>query len=657
MCLSLPCRHSETFVSAKPFSLSSKLQQALAFQQKGKNAQARGIYAEILTAEPRNFDALHLSGIIATQERRFDDAVALLRKALVVDPTNAAAHCSMGVVLSETHQLEQALANYDQAVALHPQFAPAYFKRAIVLKRLNRLDAALDSYDRCIAMQPKNADAYFNRGKVLYDLNQLHAALASYELAISHRPAFAAAYCNRALVLEALGEWDSAVASYDRAIAIDPRHAVAFYNRGAALKELNRLHEALVSYDNAIALNPTLAEAHASRGVVQKDLNQYDAAVASFDRAIALNESLAEAYCNKGNALASLGQVDAAIANYDNAIALRENFPGAHFARATTLLLAGDFARGWGAYESRWQQGSGIGVLGKKSFPTPPWLGEASIAGHTILLYAEQGQGDTLQFCRYATLVANLGARVILEVPRALKTLLASLEGVSQVVADGEVLPSVDHHCPLMSLPLAFKTTLSSIPAPQRYLHAPVERVRFWREKVGCEKSRLKVGLVWSGGSRPDQPAAWPALHRRNIPLGEFACLRHPDIDFFSLQLGQPAAADLARLEAAHWGGPAVIDHTNFLMDFADTAGLIDNLDLVITVDTSTAHLAGALGKPVWILNRFDTCWRWLLEREDSPWYPTARLYRQNSPGDWNPVVQRIRSDLFQLRSVISSTT
>ncbi|HVC44095.1 MAG TPA: glycosyltransferase family 9 protein, partial [Candidatus Binataceae bacterium] len=222
------------------------------------------------------------------------------------------------------------------------------------------------------------------------------------------------------------------------------------------------------------------------------------------------------------------------------------------------------------------------------------------------------------------------------------------LEGVAQVAARGHALPEFDYYCPLMSLPLAFKTTLSSIPAQIPYLKADADKARRWQEKLG-EKAKLRVGVVWSGGFRPDQPELWPVNNRRNIPLAKLASLRHADVEFYSLQKGQPAASELTDLLAQHWDGPPLIDFTDLLHDFSDTAALIEQLDLVIAVDTSTAHLAGAMGKPVWILSRFDNCWRWLLDRTDSPWYPTARLYRQASPGDWDQVIQRVAADLSHL--------
>ena len=264
-----------------------------------------------------------------------------------------------------------------------------------------------------------------------------------------------------------------------------------------------------------------------------------------------------------------------------------------------------------------------------------------------MLLHAEQGLGDTLQFCRYVKWVAERGARVILEVQEPLTALLSGLEGAAQVVARGDALPAFDYYCALMSLPLAFKTTLGSIPAEVPYVRTSPEKQRFWQDTLG-EKSKRRVGLVWSG-FRANQPELWALNNRRNIPLAKFASLKHPDIEFYSLQKGQPAQSELADLLAQGWRGPHLIDWTHLLEDFSDTAALIEQMDLVISVDTSTAHLAGALGKPVWILNRFDSCWRWLRERADSPWYPSARLYRQERYGDWDGVLQKVARDLAAL--------
>ena len=282
----------------------------------------------------------------------------------------------------------------------------------------------------------------------------------------------------------------------------------------------------------------------------------------------------------------------------------------------------------------------------KANFTQPLWRGSNEITGKTILLHAEQGFGDTIQFCRYVPLVLKCGARVVLEVPKPLHALMSTLPGNAQIVSRGDPLPEFEYQCPLMSLPLAFKTTLSNIPANIPYLKTIPDKSHFWSEKLGAT-DKLRVGLVWSGGFRPDQPELQQVNQRRNIPLAKFAPLKHTDIEFYSLQKGQPAETELAEIIRHKWDGPHIFDFTSLLNDFSDTAALVENLDLVISVDTSAAHLAGAIGKPAWILNRFDTDWRWLLDRTDSPWYPTVKLYRQEKAANWDGVIQRIKDDLI----------
>jgi hypothetical protein len=381
-------------------------------------------------------------------------------------------------------------------------------------------------------------------------------------------------------------------------------------------------------------------------------LNRLEAALDSYARAIAIDGALAQAYVNRGNVLRQLQRPDEALASCNRALALRPADAEAHLNKALALLAMGDLAAGWREYEWRWRCPDNALFKVKRNFAQPLWLGEEPLAGKAILIHSEQGLGDTLQFCRYVSKVAALGARVFFEVQAPLKRLLAHLEGVTRLLARGDPLPAFDCHCPLLSLPLAFHTSLSSIPAKVPYLRSRSDSSRpdrrmCWQEKLGA-KSKPRVGLVWSGGFRPDQPETWSVNNRRNIPLRLFAPLKHPGIEFHSLQKGQPAESELTDLAAEKWDGPALIDHTTVLQDFADTAALIEELDLVISVDTSTAHLAGAMGKPVWILDRFDSCWRWMLGRSDSPWYPTARLYRQDRQGDWSTVIDRVRADLHQ---------
>jgi hypothetical protein len=366
--------------------------------------------------------------------------------------------------------------------------------------------------------------------------------------------------------------------------------------------------------------------------------------MASYSRAIAVKPDCAEAYLNRGAVLSQLNEVDDAIANYERAIEIEADFAEAHLNRAMALLLKGDYANGWSAYEWRWKIEARATQQDSRWLSRPLWLGKESLTGMTILLRSEQGLGDTIQFCRYVKAVAALGAKVVLQVQAPLKSLLARMPGVSQIIGEGDEPPDFDYRCPLLSLPLAFKTTLATVPADVPYLHVDPEKALFWPRALG-QKTKPRVGLIWSGGLRPNLPELWSVNNRRNVPLAGLLSLRHPDVEFYSLQKGQPAEGELAQLRCS---GQPIIDHTARLSDFSDTAALIDQLDLIISVDTSTAHLAGALGKPVWILNRYDTCWRWMLGRLDSPWYPTLRLYRQERPGAWQGVIERAREDLWR---------
>jgi len=520
------------------------------------------------------------------------------------------------------------------------------FDQALQAAQTKNLAAAVELFDAAIRLESSNAAAHCNRGTVLLELNELPAALASFDRAIALKADYAVAYSNRGNVLRKLKRWDEALASYDRATAINPLHAEVHCNRGNVLKEVGRLEAALASYNEAIRINPSLADAYSNRGTVQRMLEQFDGALASYDHAIALNPRFAEAHCNRGLLLHDLGRHPAALQSFGYALAIKPDFAEAHTNRSMTLLALGDYANGWLEYEWRWS--TELYSRERRYFGRPLWLGKESLAGKTILIHGEQGFGDTLQFCRYASLLAKLGAAVILEVPGPLKSLLASTDGAARCIVPEDTLPEFDYHCPLMSLPLACNSTLSTLPAQVPYLRGNAEKTRYWMEKLG-QRRKPRIGLVWSGGARPTQPHLWHVNRRRNIPLATLAVLLRPDMDFYSLQKGELAEAELREFTVKNPNGPQLIALTDELRDFSDTAALVANLDLVVTVDTAMAHLAAALGKPVWILNRFDACWRWLVDRSDSPWYPTAKLYRQHGPGDWEPVLRQVGADLAHL--------
>jgi tetratricopeptide (TPR) repeat protein len=595
------------------FSLAEQLRSAIGLQQRGQLSQARAICDALLRINPRHVEALHLLGVIAYQQRQFDKTVELIGK----------------------------------AIAISPRTAGLYARRGIALRELNKLDSALADFSKAISLIPDIPEMYINRGNIFMKLRKLDAAIADYTKAISIRPDVIDGYINRGVALQELNKFDAAIADYDKAIAIRPDHSGLYCNRGNALKKLRRLEAAIADYDKAISLGPDLAEVYSNRGTALQELNRLDAAIADFNKAVSLRPDLAEVYINRGNALRDLRKLDAAIRDFNQAISINPDLAAAYWNKALTLLLKGDFQTGFELFEWRWKNPH----LNLKTphFVQPLWLGQQPLQDKRILLHSEQGLGDTLQFCRYASPLARSGAHVFLQVPRPLVALLQRLEGVGHVLAEGDRLPDFDYQSPIMSLPLAFKTDLNTIPGQKAYLHADQAKVRNWNDRIG-KRTKLKVGLVWSGGFRPDQPELWGVNERRNIRLDIFArMLNEIDMDFFSLQKGEPAESEIRYRELEFWPRGNFENFVEDIHDFSDTAAFVANLDLVVSVDTSTAHLAAALGKPTWILNRFDTCWRWLLDRDDSPWYPSVKLYRQDESQRWEPVLQRVAVELTKL--------
>ena len=518
------------------------------------------------------------------------------------------------------------------------------FARALELSGQGRYLEALTEFDRALAdlPEPTRADALSKRGGALMALGRAHEALESFERAILANPEHADANFNRGVALQGMGRFEDAAASYARAIEIDPADAQAWNNRGVVLGELRRLDEALRCLDRAVTMQPEYADAHNNRAVILGEMRDFGAALLSLDRAVALKPGYVDAMYNRGNLQVEMQDCPAAVASYEEAITLDPGYAQAHWNQGLCHLRLGDFGRGWPKFEWRWDAVPG---MRRAAYAQPLWLGGAPLAGRTILLHAEQGLGDTLQFCRFAAQVHALGARVLLEVQPPLRELLSGLEGVERVFAQGETLPDFDFQCPLMSLPLALGTSLASIPAAGAYLASDPLKRAYWRQRLGDEPA-LRVGVVWSGGFRPHQPVTWGVNERRNMHPRHLAALDVPGVRLYSLQKGREALAQWAELQASGWKGPALLDYTNDLADFSDTAALISILDLVISVDTSVAHVAGALGKPVWLLNRFDSCWRWMLERPDTPWYASMRIFRQSAPGDWEGVMHAVREQI-----------
>ena len=617
-------------------NLPAKFQRARALHGEGKFSRAQALYQEILAVQPDQLDALMLSGVLAGQTRDFQWAIRLFDKAIAIDPKNPATHCNRGLALQELKRFDEALDSYDRAIALKADYAVAHFNRGAVLKELDRWDAALESYDRALALDPSFVSAHYNRGVLLQELKDWDSALASYNRAITLKRDYADAYNNRGIVFRELGHLEAALLSYNRAIDFEPAHARAHLNRGVTEKLLGRAQEALASYDRAIMLKPDYVEALSNRGVLLASLHRWDEALASYNRAIESDPAYAEAYSGRGLVFAALSRLDEALADYDRAIAIQPDFAQAHFNRSLTLLSRGDLDAGWSGHEWRWRSECSSSIKEGRTFAEPPWLGKESVADRTILIYSEQGLGDTIQFCRYVKLVAGLGARVVFEVQKPLAELLANLEGVSQLVARGDSLPPFDYQCPLMSLPLAFRTILETIPAPIKYLDPGAAKVAELQARLG-PKARPRLGLVWSGSATHGNDL------NRSIPLAELIQRLPTEFQYFCLQK-ELRESDRKTLQSH----PEIRVLAEELSNFVDTAALCECMDLIISVDTSLAHLSGALGKKTWILLSFISDWRWLRARDDSPWYPTVKLYRQKKIGDWTEVLELVATELIQ---------
>ena len=653
---------------------SDFVEEGLRRHQAGLLDQASGLYLQALAVQPNDPVALHLLGVLRNRQGNHLQAVELATKAVAIKPNYPEAYSSLGIALATLGRLGEAADALRHAIAIEPTYAEAHNNLGTTLYGLGHLVEAEASYREAVRLQPYYPDAHNNLGNTLHDLGRLAEAEASCREALRLRPGFPVAHNSLGTTLHGLGRLSEAETSYREALRLQPLFPKAHYNLGNTLRDLERLAEAEASYREALRLRPHFPEAHYNLANMLHGLERLGEAEASYREAVRLQADYPEAHNNLGNtlrdlgrlaeaeasyrevlhfrpdypethhnlgnSLRGLGRVAEAEAHYRQALGLRPDYPNAHNSLGFLLLLTGRFEEGWEHYEWRWKTKHLLG--GARDFTALMWSGE-TIGDRTILLHAEQGLGDTLQFCRYVPLIAS-GARTVLEVQAPLVRLLSGLPGIMQIVARGDSLPSFDLHCPLLSLPRAFGTTLDTIPAAIPYLVADPARAADWRERLG-QLNGLLVGLVWAGGQRLESPELAAIDRRRSVALDTMAPLGEVSgVCLVSLQKGAPAVQSHNPPR-----GMVLHDFTADLHDFADTAALIECLDLVISVDTAVAHLAGALGKAVWLLNRFDTDWRWLLNRDDSPWYPTLRQFRQPSPGDWTSALGAARDALQRL--------
>lgn len=651
----------------------------LAALRSGGLEEAEALAAGIARDRPGSADVWHLLGVIATRRDRLVDAIPLFARALDLAPGAPAIVFDRAIAEGRLGWHAAALASLEQVVATQPDHSGAWVNRGFALRSLDRHAEALESFDRALALRPGSPEALHGRGHALSALGRPEEAIRSYTAALAadpdmvdaltgkgnalaacDRPEEALACFDRALAVvsrggvparteahvhtfrgdtqRGLGRLEEALDSLDRAVAVQPEDPDAWCARGRVLLEMRAFEDALDCYDRAVALRPDDPRPHDFRGRALRDLGRYEEALAAAEQSVRLQPDDAGGLNSLGNTLRALGRLEEAAEAYRHAIEAEPNPGPMRFNLGICRLLAGDYAAGWPDYEYRWT--TERMARAKPRFHQPLWLGREPIAGRRILLHAEQGLGDTIQFSRYAPMVAALGATVILGVQPDLRPLLSGLPDV-EVIDRAEAPPIFEYYCPLLSLPLAFGTTLATVPANIPYLEVPPGHRAAWRDRLDATDSRnagragLRIGIAWSGNR------AHLNDHNRSLSLDDLGPI---------LSLGHPLYCLQKDLRPEDITAFALAGTIRFLgddlLDFADTAALITQMDLVITVDTAVAHLAGALGRPVWLLLPFAPDWRWGLHADTTPWYPTMRLFRQPAPNDWAPVVRRVRDAL-----------
>ncbi|MGA3302424.1 MAG: tetratricopeptide repeat protein [Methylovirgula sp.] len=639
---------------------------AIAAYKSGDLVKAENLCQATLKSKPDYFDALHLLGVVRSRRGFPGDALAIFDKALVLGPYNADLFNNRGAALTELKRYEEALASYDQALALRPNYADAHNNRGSALMELERYEDALASYGKALVNSPGNVEFVNNLGRALTKLKRYEQAMICFDDALALRADYFEAMVNRGVALNKLKCFEDAVVSCDRALALRADDAEALLNRADALNGLKRYEEALRDYARGLELRPLRADIWLSRGASLTKLARFDEALESFEVAQTLGADPVEILASRGLTLGEANRLEEGLANIDRAMICRPEDAHVHNARGLTLmkmerfdeaiesyrraveldpefagaelnlgclsLFRGDFGNGWEGYEARRRNGAGRW----RRFEGLEWTGEP-LEGKRLLLHGEQAFGDAIQFVRFARAAAARGAEVVLEVHAPLATLLRRADCVAAVSLHGEKTPPYDLHAPLMSMPFILGLGEKDITCSP-YLHAEPARLAAWANRL--PEAPFRVGIAWQGSS---------SICGRAIPLKTFLPMsRIPGVRLISLQKtdGLEQLADLPDGMTVETLGPDLDAGPDA---FLDTAAVMMNLDLIVSCDTGIAHLAGALGRPVWIVLRRVPEWRWMMDRPDSPWYPTARLFRCKKDGDWAEVMEEAAAELARL--------
>ncbi len=599
-------------------TIAETLAQAKTHHNAGRLRDAEVCYQQVVQADAANFEAHLLLGIVSQALARPNDAITNFARAILLRSDHVEAHILLGAALELTGRLDEAIAYFQQALRLSPHSVEAS-------QRLRN------------AVASKNND----QGVACGIRGQLDKAVDCFRMAVQMQPDYVEAHNNLGVTLERQGKLDEAVASFRRALDLKPDYAEAHNNLGGCFKLQGKLEAAVASFRRALDLKPDYAEVHANLGGALQKQGNLDAAGDCCRRALQLKPDYADAHCNLGVVLEKQGRPNAAADCYRRALELEPDHAEAHHNFGHTLLRMGNFPEGWIEYEWRLK----LKHMAETTLPRPRWTG-FPLAGRTILLRSEQGLGDSLQFVRYAELVKQQGGTVMVACPRPLARIVATCPGVDRVVIPGESPPPFDVHLPLLSLPGIFRTSLDNIPAKVPYLRPDAQLVEHWQNTLGKHESQLKIGIAWQGNLQNADDRV------RSIPLSRFVDIAQmPGARVYSLQMGagREQLAEVAR-------SCEITDLGDQLGDFHNTAAIMRNLDLVITCDSAPAHLAGALGVRVWVALAQVPDWRWMIDRTDSPWYPTMRLFRQTRPGYWQGVFRAMHTELAMMLQTATPT-
>jgi tetratricopeptide (TPR) repeat protein len=631
-------------LAASPSSFAPCCMLATICAGRGRNAEALEFISGALKAQPNDTMALVSHGDILSALGRFEEAVKSYDKALAARPDYIDALYNRGLALTELSRYKDAAASFDKVLAIKPAFAEALSNRGNALRGLNCFEEALSSYDRALVFKPDFAAALTNRGATLCDMGRFGDALSSYDKALAITPNDIDVLYNRGRALQDLKRFEDAVTSYDDALAIMPDLFDVLYNRGVALFELKHLPDALLSYDRALAIKPGDAKTLYNQGLTLCGLGRFDEALASYDKALATDPNFAEALGNRGIALQQLKRFEEAIASFDRAIAVDPGNANNYWNKGLCELLLGHWKEGWRLYEWRKKLRTGL----DRAYVQPLWSGTENVDGKVLHIYAEQGLGDTIQFCRYAVLAEARGARVVLSVPKKLERLMKTLNPTVEILNLEATPPDCDYHIPLLSMPLAFGTDQENVPANVPYLHAEPERIQAWAKRLGNDG--FKIGISWQGSKnvKADIGRSFALHHLESIS-------RLRDVRLISLQKND-GAEQLQNLLVGVKVETLGHGFDEGSQAFLDTAAVMEHLDLIITPDTSIAHLGGALGRPTWVALKYVPDWRWLLDRSDSPWYPTVRLFRQQTDGDWIGTFAQIERQLISVAASLKKS-